>query len=206
VAAAALGLAGGWLAVHASGSQGTGAQSQRQPSPIERAESRQAVDRTSAATRASSSRTASALSVPSPPGSSASRQLPTDGHGAADYAQALTELDGIRERAFAQRRPDLLDSLYASPELQARDAAMIAGLVPVDCGLFGVRTTYRDVRQVRSAADSVVVRATASLAASTLECGSATSGSAAGLPPTPMEITLVRTSAGLRVSKQDVVS
>jgi hypothetical protein len=108
-----------------------------------------------------------------------------------DYVATLAALDALRQQAFAQRRPDLLERVYGSPELRARDAVLINQLVPSGCGLLGVRTTYRDVRTVSASTSGVLLSVTAQLAPSTLRCGSEVAGGAAGVAATQIRIGLV---------------
>ncbi len=109
-------------------------------------------------------------------------------------------LDATRERAFAQRRPELLDDVYASTSLRDQDAQLIDKLIPEGCGLLGVRTTYSDIHPVSMVPTTVVLTARASLAASTLECGSITSATAPAVPSTGLRITLVRGGGGYLIS------
>jgi hypothetical protein len=130
-----------------------------------------------------------------PSGAISSHSVPSPGRSSpmqADFAATLTALDVLRQQAFAQRRPELLSEVYGSADLRAQDAALITQLVPSGCGLLGVRTTYRDVRVVSRSGAGVVLSASAELTPSTLQCGATSSGSAAGLPSTPIRIGLTR--------------
>jgi serine/threonine protein kinase len=122
----------------------------------------------------------------------------------AELSRTLAELDLVRQEAFAQRRPDLLDQLYSSADLRARDTATILGLVPSGCGLIGVRTTYTQVHRVSGDSESVVLNASAELAPSTLRCGIDVMGSADGLGSTALQITLVPATAGYRIERTEI--
>jgi len=63
---------------------------------------------------------------------------------AAEAARVLAGLAAIRQQAYAQRRADMLDDVYASATLLAADAQQLYRSVPSGCALIGVRTGYRD--------------------------------------------------------------
>jgi hypothetical protein len=90
---------------------------------------------------------------------------------AADAARILAELAAVRERAYAQRRPDLLTGVYASPALLAADSQQLYRSVPAGCGLSGVRTGYRGLSLVTGEGTrSVAITATAFLPSAVLSC------------------------------------
>ncbi|MEO8888736.1 MAG: protein kinase, partial [Jatrophihabitantaceae bacterium] len=61
---------------------------------------------------------------------------------AAVAAGLLAALDATRARAFAQRDASLLALVYSAGPLRGRDTATLTSIVPVGCGLVGVRTDY----------------------------------------------------------------
>ncbi|WP_375498354.1 serine/threonine-protein kinase [uncultured Jatrophihabitans sp.] len=113
----------------------------------------------------------------------------------------LSALDAVRARAFAERRPELLRSVYASAALLQADTALLLRIVPPGCGLRGVRTTYQQIR-ITEGADRVVVSAQAALTASTLVCSGTIRGRAADVGPTSMRLTLVGPRPTARIADQ----
>jgi hypothetical protein len=109
----------------------------------------------------------------------------------ASAAQVLDQLDQLRERAFAQRDPQLFDEVYASADLRGEEAATLTALVAPGCALAGVRTTYSGVRLVPATAGGISVTATASLSPSTLVCAGDRSP-VGGAAPTSLLIGLQR--------------
>ena len=119
----------------------------------------------------------------------------------ARAADLLRGLDQLREQAFATRDASLLSRIYVAGPLLTQDVALLERIVPKGCGLVGVRTAYSSVHA--SAGDrrlAITVRAT--LAASTLTCGSVTSGLAAGEGPTTLRIVLAPGGDGYRIASQ----
>jgi hypothetical protein len=115
-------------------------------------------------------------------------------------------LDLQRATAFAQRDPRLLRRVYLSRVLSERDVARLLSVVPVGCGLRGVRTRFTGVRITARTVDAVVVRARAVLARSTLVCGHSAVGFAAAAGPSALRIELRRTPGGLRIASQRVLA
>jgi hypothetical protein len=135
---------------------------------------------------------------------------PTAGAPAALTAERLAAvlgaLDSVREQAFAERRPELLTQVYASPALLAADTAQLASTVPAGCGLIGVRTGYRSpelAAPVGSApAGSVAVTVTATLSPATLSCAGVVRSRTRPTGPTPLRLLLVDSGAGWRIASQ----
>ncbi|SOD74411.1 serine/threonine protein kinase [Jatrophihabitans sp. GAS493] len=141
--------------------------------------------------------------------------------GAAGYAEAgrpstpdelaakwLVVLDELREQAYATNNPGLLGQVYDSAGLRNQDAALLATLAPRGCRLIGVRTTFADVhaeaRLSRSPLTStdLVVTSSASLAPSTLVCGTTKRSSAPGQSAVTLRTTLRRVGSQYRISGQ----
>ncbi len=111
----------------------------------------------------------------------------------------LRALDRLREQAFATRHVSLLSQIYVAGPLLTQDVALLERIVPKGCGLVGVRTAYSSVHA--SASDGrLAITARATLAASTLMCGSVTSGLAAGEGPTSLRIVLAPSGDGYRIA------
>jgi hypothetical protein len=124
----------------------------------------------------------------------------------AAIAAALARLDSVRERAFAQRRPNLLAAVYPPGALLAQDTALVTRMAPSGCGLQGMRTTYSDVKPVVSTkAGSLTVTVRALLAPSTLVCHSRLAGRVAGAGPATLRIELVRKGADYLIARQDLL-
>jgi len=110
---------------------------------------------------------------------------------AASAAQVLAGLDDLREHAYALREPLLLTGVYPQGKLLTDDTTLLLKLVPRNCGLQGVHTTYANVAIVSQSSDSVVVSAQATLSRSILVCGTTANAQAAGSSALPVRITLV---------------
>jgi hypothetical protein len=121
-------------------------------------------------------------------------------------AAVLGALDSVRERAFAERRPELLTQVYASPALLAADTAQLTSTVPAGCGLVGVRTDYRSpelAAPVGSApAGSVAVTVTATLSPATLSCAGLMRSRTRPAGPTTLRLLLVDSGGGWRIASQ----
>jgi hypothetical protein len=117
---------------------------------------------------------------------------------------ALISLDAVRERAYSSRDLGLLATVYAPGPLAVQDAAQLTRVVPVGCGLVGVRTSYSQVAILQDSAEQVVVSAQIALPESVLRCGASDSQTeqqrAAASPPEPVRITLRRTADSYRIS------
>ena len=111
---------------------------------------------------------------------------------AASAGAVLRRLDAARAAAFATRDPDLLARVYASPQLLARDRALLTSIVPAGCVLRGVHTRFDRVAVSTLVSARVVVRVRTTIAPSTLVCAGTASGRAAGAPPTDVRVELVR--------------
>lgn len=121
-------------------------------------------------------------------------------------AVLLTALDAVRERAFAERRPELLSQVYASPALLAADTAQLIRSVPAGCRLTGVHTGYRDPT-VGAPADMVPVRSvtvtvTATLAPAILSCAGVVRSRTRPAGPTALRLRLIDSGAGWRIASQ----
>jgi serine/threonine protein kinase len=124
----------------------------------------------------------------------------------AAIASALARLDSVRERAFAERRPNLLAAVYPPGPLLAQDTALVTRMARSGCGLRGMHTTYSDVKPaVSTKAGSLTVTARALLAPSTLVCHSRLAGRAAGAGPATLRIGLVRKGADYLIARQDLL-
>lgn len=111
-----------------------------------------------------------------------------------DWAVVLRRLDNLRQRAFATRDVDLLDQVYVAGPLRAADSASLRRLVPVGCGLVGVRTDYRDVAAGASDPGSgpVTITARVTLPPSHLVCAGRGMRAVSGLGPARVRVTLIR--------------
>jgi hypothetical protein len=116
-------------------------------------------------------------------------------------AAELVRLDGLRARAFAERRPALLHQVYVPGPLLTADTALLTRIVPPGCGLRGVRTGYSKVRSTAAGA-RIVLTVTATLPTSDLVCAGHRRGRAAGAGPTTLRLELTHTAAGLRIAGQ----
>lgn len=118
---------------------------------------------------------------------------------------ALADLDRVREQAFREHRPELLQRVYADSRLLAEDTALLERLVPAGCGLVGVHTTFADLISTPDADGDIVVTAKATLAESTLTCSAAPTGPATVVPgdgPAMLQIVLVHRGAGYLILRQ----
>jgi hypothetical protein len=82
----------------------------------------------------------------------------------------LHELDARRARAFANRDPELLSAVYASPALLAQDRHQLLARVAVGCRLTGLSTGYRSVKVVSRTADRLEVSVIADTAPAVVQC------------------------------------
>lgn len=122
-----------------------------------------------------------------------------------DVATVLARLDAVRQRAYAERKPGLLSSVYAPGPLLQRDRTQLTSLVPVGCGLDGVRTNYRDQSVLSRTSATVVLTARIALPATTLHCATGGQRTAAAQPATAVRITLQHTADGYRIAAIDPV-
>jgi hypothetical protein len=128
------------------------------------------------------------------------------GPSADVVAAALARLDSWREQAFAQRRPELLSTVYTPGPLLAQDSALLTRITPPGCGLQGVHTTYSDVASAVSiSAGSLVVTVVARLTPSTLMCHARAAARAPGAGPARLRIELVRVGADYRIAREDLL-
>lgn len=119
---------------------------------------------------------------------------------AAAASKVLTRLDVARARAYAQRDPALLAQVYVPGTLRTRDAAQLQSIVPAGCGLFGASTVYSHVAVESRAATQAVLRVSATLHASTLECGGKPAGQAPAAGPITLRIALQRVGTGYLIA------
>jgi hypothetical protein len=138
-------------------------------------------------------------------------------------AAVLAALDAVRERAFAERRPELLAEVYASSSLLAADTEQLTSTVPVGCRLVGVRTGYRDPQPVAAAGNrpvgnpstgspptrnppagvrSVAVTVTATLPSASLRCAGVVRSRTRPAGPTRLRLLLTDSGAGWRVASE----
>jgi serine/threonine protein kinase len=127
----------------------------------------------------------------------ASAVVPLDARG---VQTVLVRLDKLRERAFAVRDPTLLSKVYAAGPLLTQDTALLNRLVPKDCRLVGVHTTYDHVQVTASGSGGVQVAVRAKLAESLLVCGGTATGRAAGSGPTTLHIELTPKGSGYLIA------
>ncbi|MDT4938933.1 MAG: eukaryotic-like serine/threonine-protein kinase [Pseudonocardiales bacterium] len=109
----------------------------------------------------------------------------------AQAVVVLTELDDLRQHAFARRAPLLLTGVYPPGALLDEDTRLLAKLVPEACGLEGVHTTYDQVTVVGHAAGRIDLTTRATLAPSVLVCSGKATAQAPGSAPAVLHITLV---------------
>ena len=107
--------------------------------------------------------------------------------------QLLARIDSLRSQAFEQRRPELLDSVYASPALVAQDVAQLNARVPTDCQLVGLVTSYRDITTIAQSPTRIELTAIASLAPTELRCHGASRSRSAAAGPTKLRLVLTAT-------------
>lgn len=122
---------------------------------------------------------------------------------AAAAGKVLAGLDVARARAYAQRDPALLAQVYVPGTLRTQDAAQLQSIVPVGCGLFGASTVYSHVAVESRAATQAVLRVSATLRASTLECGGKPAGRAPAAGPLTLHIALQRVGTGYLIASVD---
>jgi hypothetical protein len=128
-----------------------------------------------------------------PPTSTASASPTAPGAGPLDargVATVLTRLDLERERAFATRDVGLLSKVYTAGPLLTQDTALLRRLVPEDCRLVGVHTTYDRIQITARGGGRVQITVRAELAGSLLVCGGTATGRAAGSGPSTLRIEL----------------
>jgi hypothetical protein len=118
----------------------------------------------------------------------------------AEAASTLTQLDQLREAAFARRAPLLLGGVYEPGSLLQQDTALLAKLVPAGCALEGVHTTYGTVSVIAGRRDTYEVSVRAALSPSVLVCNGVAKGRAPGSGPTALRIVLVRKGSGYLIS------
>src|SRR5262249_55354834 len=114
----------------------------------------------------------------------------------------LAALDAIRAAAYARRDPTLLDTVYASATLLARDRAQLLAIVPSGCGLHGVRTTFTPVSVAHRSPTAMTVRARMAITPSRLVCDGTVSGTAPGSRGAVVLLRLVRQGTGYRIAGQ----
>jgi hypothetical protein len=122
---------------------------------------------------------------------------------AADAARVLAQLAAVRERAYAQRRPDLLAGVYSSASLLAADTQQLYRSVPEGCSLSGVHASYRELSLgVGAGTRSVQVGATVSLPAAVLSCGPAMRGQTRPTGPLRLRLVLADEGRGWRIRSE----
>jgi hypothetical protein len=89
---------------------------------------------------------------------------------AASALQILHDLDVRRARAFANRDPESLATIYDSADLLAQDQHQLLARVAAGCRLRGLNTGYRSVQVLSGTARRVELSVTAYVAASQLQC------------------------------------
>jgi hypothetical protein len=114
---------------------------------------------------------------------------------ASDVLTLLTQLDALRERAFARRAPLLLTGVYEPGPLLDEDTASLDRIVPSGCGLEGVHTTYSKVVIVTQTSSMIVFNVRATLAESVLFCNGVAKAKAAGSGPATLHMTLTRSGS-----------
>jgi hypothetical protein len=119
---------------------------------------------------------------------------------AAAAGRVLARLDVTRARAYAQRDPDLLAQVYVPGPLRTQDTAQLQSIVPAGCGLFGASTVYSHVAIESRGTTQAVLRVSARLRASTLECGGKPAGQAPAAGPLTLRIELQRVGAGYLIA------
>jgi hypothetical protein len=117
----------------------------------------------------------------------------------------LHRLDATRAVAFASRDPSLLSAVYASPQLLARDRALLLAVVPPGCGLHGLHTSFTRLVVAYRSAERVRVRLRQAVAGSKLVCNGVASGVAPGSAAVDTEVTLVRDGSRFRIESQHLL-
>lgn len=125
------------------------------------------------------------------PSSSAARSSPPLEVSSAQAARLLTELDSLRQQAFARRIPLLLTGVYPTGPLLTADTKLLERLVPAGCGLDGVRTSYDHVKVASQTATTVILSANVALQTSYLVCNGKITATAPGTRAQLLRITLV---------------
>jgi eukaryotic-like serine/threonine-protein kinase len=143
-----------------------------------------------------------AIPAPTPTSSAAasptaSAVVPLDARG---VQTVLIRLDKLRERAFAVRDPRLLSKVYVAGPLLTQDTALLNRIVPKDCRLVGVHTTYDRVQVTARGGGGVQIAVRATLAESLLVCGGTATGRAAGSGPTTLQMELTPTGSGYLIA------
>jgi hypothetical protein len=106
-------------------------------------------------------------------------------------ARLLTELDSLRQQAFAKRIPLLLTGVYPTGPLLTADTRLLERLVPAGCGLDGVRTNYDHVKVANQTATTIILSANVALQTSYLVCNGKITATAPGTRAQLLRITLV---------------
>jgi hypothetical protein len=125
---------------------------------------------------------------------------------AAAARAVLIRLDGLRERAFAERAAGLLRQVYEPGPLLTQDTQLLTRLVRPGCRLTGVRTSYSGIGIEASTRLHPVIVTTATLAPSELSCAAGQSGGALGAGPTRLRIELAASGGSYRVARQQTLS
>lgn len=119
--------------------------------------------------------------------------------GSASWDEILARLDARRERAFATADATALSGVYPPGVLLAQDRATLTRLVPAECALVGLRTTYASLHVAARADGTVTIRTRATLARATLTCGGVRTTTTAARGPTALTLTLIRGPGGYRI-------
>ena len=119
---------------------------------------------------------------------------------ARSVTTVLARLDQDRERAFATRNVALLSRVYTAGPLLTQDTTLLNRLVPRDCRLVGVHTTYDHVQVTARGGGRVQVTVRAELAGSLLECGGTATGRASGSGPATLHVELAPHGAGYLIA------
>ncbi len=121
---------------------------------------------------------------------------------AADPAAVLRDLADRRAKAFAQRRPDLLATVYQSSWLLSQDADQLRSRVPAGCGLTGLVTSYHDLTVTAAGPGRFDLRVTASQPPATLVCAGRVRSRTEPAGPVRLRLRLVEVVAGYRIASE----
>lgn len=149
-----------------------------------------------------------------------SRSAPPGARASAAVAiGALKHLDALRTDAFGRRDPHVLSAVYDSRLLLDQDVAQLERLVPVGCGLIGLRTRFSSLAVSASTTSRIELQVDEAVSPARRACplrtltpasdaaglAAASQNSAAGGGARRVALVLLRSAAGWRISAQRVI-